>query len=201
MPHPKDVQPDPRSGSDDSLLDISSLNTVLDMLMVIDSAEELALLEMLTPAQKRQVWDATPDDLKIRLKQIRSANPGENPSLNPALKVDSREQDSAAAITPECLEPQALADSPSEHDELGEAITLTESILLQAELQAVAQSTLQNSLKVGDRIVLLAQPQLTAAEMRAIWDVVEVQSEHAQIKTTRLGMRRYPLHWMAVYPE
>ncbi|NJO80391.1 MAG: hypothetical protein HC827_19020 [Cyanobacteria bacterium RM1_2_2] len=47
-----------------ALLDASSLNTVLAMLEVIDSAEELALLETLTLEQKRQVWDATPEPVE-----------------------------------------------------------------------------------------------------------------------------------------
>ncbi len=58
------------------LLDAASLETVLIMLDVIDSATDLALLETLTPNQKRQVWDATPADTRLRLKQLRSAEGG-----------------------------------------------------------------------------------------------------------------------------
>ena len=51
------------------LLDQSSLNTVLDMVEAIETAEELALLETLTSAQKRQVWSAISDEQKLRLKK------------------------------------------------------------------------------------------------------------------------------------
>jgi hypothetical protein len=54
------------------LLDAASLETVLRMLEVIDSVADLALLETLTPSQKRQVWDATPPATRLRLKQLRS---------------------------------------------------------------------------------------------------------------------------------
>ncbi|GAB4377056.1 MAG: hypothetical protein Kow00121_25460 [Elainellaceae cyanobacterium] len=64
---PNCEQPQP-----EELLDQSSLQTVLDMLCVITSAEELALLEHLTDAQKRQVWAETPEAIRQQLKQIRS---------------------------------------------------------------------------------------------------------------------------------
>jgi hypothetical protein len=63
-------------------LDESSLATVLDMLAVIDSLEELALLETLTDAQKRQVWDATPEPIKLRLRQLRAAVESASGSLH-----------------------------------------------------------------------------------------------------------------------
>lgn len=57
---------------DAELLDESSLKTVLDMLAVLTTVEELSLLETLTDAQKRQVWRATPEALRNELKQIRA---------------------------------------------------------------------------------------------------------------------------------
>jgi hypothetical protein len=113
-PHSKDVQPD--SSSSVELLDASSLSTVLDMLAVIDSAEELSLLEALTPAQKRQVWDATPDSLKTQLKQIRSAHTGEKIAFKPALSEQS------ASEAPGNLEPTSPTNLAEEQDELGDAI-------------------------------------------------------------------------------
>lgn len=64
-----------KSGNEpgDVLLDESSLETILDMLAVISSMEELMLLEALTDAQKRQVWSATPEEIRSKLKQIREA--------------------------------------------------------------------------------------------------------------------------------
>lgn len=59
---------------DEDLLDESSLATVLDMLTVITSIEELMLLESLTDAQKRQVWSATSEAIRNKLKRIREAN-------------------------------------------------------------------------------------------------------------------------------
>lgn len=57
----------------DVLLDESSLETILDMLAVMNSIEELLMLEALTEAQKRQVWSATPENIRSKLKQIREA--------------------------------------------------------------------------------------------------------------------------------
>lgn len=71
-------------------LDASSLATILDMLAVIASIEELMLLESLTEVQKRQVWSATPEAVRHRLKQIRETNtavPSASPTwenLNPS---------------------------------------------------------------------------------------------------------------------
>jgi hypothetical protein len=187
MPHPKDVQPDSSPNSADDLLDASSLNTVLDMLAVIDSVEELALLEVLTPAQKRQVWDATPNRLKIRLKQIRLDY------AEGKVFQNSPEQQQIEAAQPEPIDSADL-DSTDLTD-LPETSDLPESL---PDLMA---SVLQNPLhKVGDRVVLLAHSQLTAAELTAIWQVTEVQADYARIETTALGSRRYPLTWMIIYP-
>jgi len=58
----------------EELLDASSLATILDMLAVITTIEELMLLESLTEIQKRQVWKATPEAVRHRLKQVREAH-------------------------------------------------------------------------------------------------------------------------------
>jgi hypothetical protein len=43
-------------------------------LTTIATVEELAILEALTAAQKRQVWSHTPDTIKLKLKHIRQAD-------------------------------------------------------------------------------------------------------------------------------
>jgi hypothetical protein len=68
------IQAFAEEAEDGALLDESSLNTVLEILTTIATAEELTILEALTAAQKRQVWSHTPDTIKIKLKQIRQAD-------------------------------------------------------------------------------------------------------------------------------
>jgi hypothetical protein len=177
---PQDVQPElpdlPSSDSDNytagsQLLDVSSLNTVLDMLAVIDSAEDLALLELLTVAQKRQVWDATPAAIKLRLKQIRSAT---SPDTAP---------ETTAPETTAALEATAL-ETPEPQAKLQEAAAPDHSMFQQ-----------------GDRVILIAKSQLTAAEMKAVWEVVKIEAEQAHVKTPGLSDRQYPLAWMIRYPH
>jgi hypothetical protein len=201
MPNSEDVQP-PLPDSTEApaeLLDQSSLNTVLDIVDAIETAEELTLLETLTPAQKRQVWSAISDEQKQRLKKIRM---GDAAAFNQAIGG----QDAA---------PQQPADEPEssldlEADELETDDLETE---LQEALEEITQARLdhlraeqpevtdQPSLEVGDRVVLLPKPQLSSAELIAIWDVVDLQNDTAQIETKRLGTRHYPLSWMVIYPE
>lgn len=69
---PPDSAPNRPPEPELELLDPASLHTVLTMLEVIDTVEELALLESLTPAQKRQVWEATSVATRDRLKQLRA---------------------------------------------------------------------------------------------------------------------------------
>jgi len=174
MSHPQDVQPelpDPPSDPDGQILDASSLNTVLDMLTVIDSAEDLALLEHLTLVQKRQVWDATPEEIKLRLKQIRAA--------------------AADAIS----ETTALAPPES---------LLTSELQTQLEADLTPHQPLTPTdpvIQQGDRVVLLAQPQLTATEMKAIWEVMSVEADQAHVQAPGLSDRQYPLAWMIRYPH
>lgn len=166
------------------LLDPSSLSTVLDMLAVIDSAEELTLLEVLTPAQKRQVWDAISEALKNRLKQIRAgvsladASLGAKPSVPPIAQLDVQTIDAL--------------------DEGTEDVSLAD---LEADLQEVVQAELHHPLpQVGDRVILIAKPQLPSAEIQAIWELVELEEDAAQIYAKGLGTRRYPTSWLIVYP-
>lgn len=51
-------------------LDRSSLETVLTMLALAETAEELDILEMLTDTQQVQVLDALADDMKRKLCQL-----------------------------------------------------------------------------------------------------------------------------------
>lgn len=153
------VQSDEDEGAD-ALLDESSLETILDMLAVITSIEELMLLETLTAAQKRQVWSATPEVIKNKLKQIREAG-----------------FSTAEASPPETwqnLDPQNLEPNQSNSN--------------------------QPVLAVGNQVVLLAKAQLTAAELIAIWDVIEVHEGYARIRAKNL-VRTYPIDWMVAYAK
>lgn len=135
----------------EALLDESSLETILDMLVVMNSIEELLLLETLTTVQKRQVWAATPETIRSKLKQIREAGSSKS----------GQEQN----------------------------------------LAPVWGDSNQPVLSIGNQIVLVAQPKLTAAELMAIWDVMEVQEGYARIKAKDLGIRNYPVSWMVIYPK
>lgn len=129
----------------DALLDESSLETILDMLAVMNSIEELMLLETLTADQKRQVWAATPETIRSKLKQIREAGFSESGHW------------------------QNLAP-------LGDSN--------------------QPVLSIGNQVVLIAKPKLTAAELIAIWEVMEVHEGYARIRAKNLGVRNYPVSWM-----
>jgi hypothetical protein len=63
-----------RDADGGALLDEASLNTVLDILSVLTTVEELAMLEALSTVQKRQVWSKTPEAVKDKLKRLRDAN-------------------------------------------------------------------------------------------------------------------------------
>lgn len=186
----------------DLLLDASSLNTVLTMLEVIDSVEELALLETLTLAQKRQVWDATPEIIRIRLKQLRSTAEQAGASMTSVPK-NSGPSDSSRnlAMTP-LLDSSELSqdDWLDQADDLAEIELgpLTESDLtLHHPLNLSAQATVT----VGDWIVLQARPQLARAELMAIWEVIEVKGNYARISARGLATRDYPTVWMVIYPQ
>ena len=194
MPNSEDVQPPPPDLTEaaEELLDESILSTVLDIVEAIETAEELALLETLTSAQKRQVWAAISDEQKQRLKQIRNAT---------------------SVITTDPIAPQEANESLEESTLDLEAEDLELPAELQDELEEIAHAELEGFMaepsgepdrpraKVGDRVVLLPQPQLNSAELIAIWDVVEIHEETAQIEVKHLGTRHYPLSWLVVYPE
>ena len=208
MPNSEDVQPPlPKpTPAAAELLDQSSLNTVLDIVEAIETAEELALLETLTSAQKRQVWSAISDEQKLRLKKIRT---GENtpPTVGSLdLKLDNLKADTLKTNDLETddresdsFESDSLLELPEELAELAQA----ELDHFMAEHSGADQQSGadQPKAQVGDRVVLLPKPQLTSAELIAIWDVIEIQEGTAQIETKRLGTRHYPLSWMVVYPE
>jgi chaperonin cofactor prefoldin len=192
----------------EELLDASSLHTVLTMLEVIDSLDDLALLETLTPAQKRQVWDATPESTKVRLIQLRAAQSenatqpaaetatkaaAETAPLNQQLTalVNSTEllQEELSGVEEAAIELEAL-----EEIDLGLAESLSKSLERSAQTAPV-------SVSVGDWVVLQAQPNLSNSELMAIWQVVEVRGSSARISTEKLGIRNYPISWMVNYPK
>lgn len=197
------------------LLDPSSLRTVLEMLTVIDSVEELAMLETLTPAQKRQVWDATPEATKVRVRQIRlnailasSSDTNQATSVRQAVPpIQSQFATTEVGFETGCdadglMDPIADRVTASDRErEPGHGIAKTTDpaarLSTPAELTSVAASTLT----VGDWVVLKGIPQLTRAELQAIWEVTDVQENDAQIVAKGLGTRTYPLTWMLIYPK
>lgn len=185
----------------EELLDASSLNTVLTMLEVINSAEELALLETLSLAQKRQVWDATPEATRIRLKQLRVGAQNGSFSGNSRSSAVSLNGSSAASTqfvdASDLLQDDALTQveetAATELEVHPEEIDL----MLQEPLNLSAQSTVA----VGDWIVLQPKPKLSKAELIAIWEVIEVRGNYARIFAESLGTRIYPAAWMIIYPK
>jgi hypothetical protein len=115
------------------------------------------LLETLSDAQKRQVWRATPEPVRIKLKQIREASYFES----------------------------TLEESGPENWN---------------HLEPNLGNSNQPGLSAGNQVVLIAKPKLTAAELIAIWDVIEVHGRSARIKAEQLGIRNYPISWMIGYP-
>ncbi|NJO41038.1 MAG: hypothetical protein HC769_10510 [Cyanobacteria bacterium CRU_2_1] len=165
---------EPPHQPDAELLDESSLNTVLAMLEAIDSVEELTLLEDLTDAQKRQVWDVTPEAIKIKLKQIRAS-------------ATTETTDPAYLANWDTSEAEATVHNPSSLD----------SFLKQTDRPSPDQPIPT----VGDWVVLIAKPKLTAAELIAIWEVIEIHEYYARIKAKGIGNRNYPIAWMVIYPK
>ncbi|MBW4466561.1 MAG: hypothetical protein KME07_14145 [Pegethrix bostrychoides GSE-TBD4-15B] len=175
-------------------LDDFSLNTVLAMLVVIDSTEDLALLETLTPEQKRQVWDATPETTRARLKQLRAS-----PKLSASLKRShSTDLINAAELTAEDRLPEDQSAQAEETAAIDlEAQRQEVDLMLQEPLNLSAEPTLS----IGDWVVLHAKPKLSRAEMQAIWDVIELQGNYARIAAKSLGNRLYPTVAMSLYPR
>jgi hypothetical protein len=198
---------------DDSseLLDEFSLKIVLDMSAVMTTAEELTQLESLTPAQKRQVWIATPEDVKLRLKRIRAGERVELPALVSLVEDDStdwQEETLEEVLEEEISEEEILEEEQSEEEsleEMGEAIEFASSEAGLFDLPLFQSSYDLNepivAPELGDRVVLRAEPRLTTEELIAVWEVVSIQGEQARIETKGLGIRQYPLSWMVLYPE
>lgn len=194
----------------EELLDASSLNTVLSMLEVIDSVEELALLETLTLAQKRQVWDATPNATRSRLKQLKTAEsdqhldqyPDQNSAL-PTLELPTLENSSTPPQLTDALEPLEEAANSAEEPQEETQLTDLEAQLdeMDLRLQEPLNLAVQPTLVIGDWIVLHAKPKLSRSELMAIWEVIEVRGNSARIFTEGLGTRVYPTAWMQVYPK
>jgi hypothetical protein len=229
----------------DDLLDSFSLQIVLDMLAVMTTVEELTQLESLTPEQKKQVWVATPEEVKLRLKQIRAGVPVEPRVVEPSVEPRwvEKEEDPEEAVEALEVEPKELqeleeglgnlseipaegrsTDESSENEkseeesleEMGEAIssrypqeddynTLSENSLFDLPLfqspYDLGEAITPPHFELGDRVVLRAEPRLSAAELIAVWEVVAVQGEQARIEAKGLGSRQYPLTWMVAYPE
>ncbi|MCU0567151.1 MAG: hypothetical protein MUF49_11205 [Oculatellaceae cyanobacterium Prado106] len=267
------TEPDfPNDEPANELLDDSSLNTVLDMLAVIDSLEELRLLETLTEPQKRQVWELTPQDVKIRLKQIRAtANPAHGPPSEPAVSqvhlTDSPPSDSSGADSTGgvAIAPKSHSKPFSEHPSASHSATISENTLKQPpeplEEQPPAKQTLGSTQEihespvhegfslfqdeeladepdppeltesefaafdqetsdrlrsidsfltipldepqpeVGDWVVLKSEPHLSTAELKAIWQVVEIQGKQVWVKAKGLSEGHYPMSLVVVYPK
>lgn len=180
------------------LLDAASLHTVLVMLDVIDTTEDLALLETLTPEQKRQVWDATPDSTRHRLKQLRAA-PVASSGLSPSVKNShTTGLIDATALLQEDRLPEEQTGQAEETAAIDlEAQRQEVDLMLQEPLNLTAQPTVT----VGDWVVLHAKHKLSKAELQAIWAVIELQGNYARIVAKGLGSRLYPTAAMTLYPR
>ncbi|MFM7423500.1 MAG: hypothetical protein ACKO7W_00605 [Elainella sp.] len=198
------------SSPEADLLDEASLETVLLMLEVIDCIADLALLETLTPNQKRQVWDATPPVTRLRLKQLRSSavvQPEGSSARQPTGGLSPSVHRSYTTPLLEATELMAASllpdDEPAETNQEETAAIDLESqreeidLMLQEPLDLTAQPTVH----LGDWVVLHAQPKLSKAEMLAIWQVIEVQGNYARIATQPLGSRVYPMSRLSIYPK
>ncbi len=196
VPSTRGLDTDLVAGSATDLLDASSLHTVLTMLEVIDCVEDLSLLETLSIAQKRQVWDATPESTRLRLKQLRTLGSNEENSLSdssrsPELVNTATLIEAADLLIVEhsAIEETAAVDLQAQQEEI--------DLMLQEPINLEAAPTVA----VGDWIVLHAKPKLTRAELIAIWEVIEVQGNYARILAKGLGTRLYPTGWMLLYPK
>jgi hypothetical protein len=197
------------AATQDDLLDELSLQTVLDMLAVMVTAEELTQLESLTPAQKRQVWTATPEDVKLRLKQIKASAQAESQPTERRIEEKEELEDLDGL---EASEESETSDEPDESLEEMGAIDYAVS----ESINFLNLSPFQNSyglskppveplveppVQVGDWVVLKAEPRLTNAELVAVWTVVAIQGGQALIEAKGLGSRQYPMRWMVIYPQ
>jgi len=189
------------AATQDDLLDELSLQTVLDMLAVMVTAEELTQLESLTPEQKRQVWFATPEDVKLRLKRLKASAQAESPAMGQPTDAIVE-----TAEVNESEEPEELDEPEESPDEIG-AIDYTDSesinyinLPLFQNSYELASAPVKQAFQVGDWVVLTAEPRLTTAELVAVWEIVAIEEEQARIEAKGLGSRQYPMSWMVSYP-
>ena len=96
------------------------------------------------------------------------------------------------AVQDRLIELRALADANSGKAESGTTANVS------ADDDAAAPAP---PLSVGDRIVLHAKPQLKAAELKAIWKVVQINGTNARISTPGMTDHSYPMQWMTLYPQ
>jgi hypothetical protein len=221
----------PASGLDaapEELLDASSLHTVLIMLEVIDSLEDLALLETLTLAQKRQVWEATPEPTRLRLIQLRAGQTVSQPNAQSNMAQSLAQQAMQTAPTPDVsnqdfalaeasylqselqseplseiqLETQSDWSNSLDETAVGELALLAEMDSPSSEsLDFTASATTAITISIGDWVVLQPYAKLSRSELIAIWQVTELQGNSARISTETLGTRLYPVAWMIPYPK
>jgi hypothetical protein len=145
------------------LLDDASLSTVLDMLAVAETVDELAVLDVLTEAEKAQVWTALSDALKQRLQRLQKG---------------------------ETVAPDEERSSLQEKEEVN---------LDQSPTPISSTPSAEVEWQVGDRVVLKAKPNLTTAELKAIFEVVRIQENLIQVRSFKIGLRRYPTDWLVLY--
>ncbi len=197
----------------DERLNASELQTVLDMLAVMETTEELSQLQALTETQKRQVWEATPETLKQKLWQLR--NPpalSEKAASIGAANFQKSEQESETEESETDLE----TELDDEIEDLGQDLDLTQDSYSSVQIQLTGTGTGQPNLdianqpseplyadrsipSVGDRIILKAHSKLTASELKAIWQLERIQGSDGYVSHSILGTRSYPLTWMVVY--
>lgn len=199
-------------------LNASELQTVLDMLAVMETAEELTQLQALTELQKRQVWEATPEALKQKLWQLRD-RPAKFQSAAQSIANERPVAESLEAeIDLEDSETEAELDD--EIEDLGQNLELTAESYpsLQTSTQMPLTEIVQSgqtgfadrskspkvdrvSPKIGDWIILKAHAKLTASELKAIWRLERIEGSEGSVTHANLGTRSYPLSWMIVYPK
>ncbi|HEY9620041.1 MAG TPA: hypothetical protein V6C78_06715 [Crinalium sp.] len=178
----------------DVWLNASELATVLDMLAVMETREELKILECLTPVQKRQVWDATPYELKVKLHHLK------NSTVAPPQPLEHQNLVQSDSFVQVDVQADTCEDDESEEDDLeSEEIELRQ--IEPDDLDISERSPNLATLMVGDRVVLKAKPGLSKAELMAIFDVVEIHSDLVHCRTSEIGGRRYPLDWLIIYPH
>ena len=189
------------SSEAEDLLDLSELNTVLEMLAVIETVEELSMLECLTESQKRQVWAVTPEPVKQKLWQIRTTG-AKAPLERSSQTISDSPHCNGVVLAPETQDQEDEAD---EEDEDLDRLDELDSELQVGQIRFAASPNLSagsnNPVQVKDWVILKAHPKLNSAELKAIWQIVEVQGDYAKLITDKLGTRLYPISWMVLYPQ